>query len=152
MPPITDARAPALTIGELSRQTGVNVETIRYYERVQMLPAPPRTAGGRRAYGAPHRRALRFIRRARDLGFSLNEVRTLLDLDGAERASCAEVRKIASVHLASVRAKLADLARLESILSRAVAQCADDATQICPMLDILDAEQGNGQVGVVLGG
>ena len=59
MPPITDARAPALTIGELSRQTGVNVETIRYYERVQMLPAPPRTAGGRRAYDTPHRRALR---------------------------------------------------------------------------------------------
>jgi hypothetical protein len=56
------------------------------------------------------------------------------------------------VHLASIRTKLVDLARLESILSRAVAQCADDATQICPMLDILDAEQGNGQVGVVLGG
>ncbi len=138
MPSITDARAPALSIGELSRETGVNVETIRYYERVHMLPAPPRTAGGRRAYDARHRRALWFIRRARDLGFSLNEVRALLDLDGAGRASCAEVREIASVHLASVRAKLADLARLESILSMAVAQCAGDAAPTCPVLDILD--------------
>ena len=141
MPPITEMRAPPLSIGELSRLTGVHIETIRYYERVKMLPAPPRTTGGRRTYGANHRRTLGFIRRARDLGFSLDEVRALLDLDGSGRASCAEVREIASHHLAGIRAKLADLARLEAVLSKTVAQCVSNVTPACPVLDILDAER-----------
>jgi MerR family mercuric resistance operon transcriptional regulator len=142
MQPITQTRAPSLSIGELSRITGVHIETIRYYERVKMLPAPPRTAGGRRTYGAKHRRALGFIRRARDWGFSLDEIRALLDLDGSGRASCAEVQEIASHHLASVRAKLADLARLEAVLSETVGKCAGNIAPACPVLDILDAERG----------
>ena len=142
MPPITKMRAPPLSIGELSRLTGVHIETIRYYERVKMLPAPPRTTGGRRTYGANHRRTLGFIRRARDLGFSLDDIRTLLDLDGSGRASCAEVQEIAGHHLASVRAKLADLTRLEAVLSETVAQCAGNLTPVCPVLDILDNERG----------
>ena len=114
MQAITDERGASLSIGALSQQTGVHIETIRYYERVKMLAAPPRTEGGRRVYSQSHRRTLGFIRRARDLGFSLDEIRALLDLDGSGRASCAEVREIASHHLVNVRAKLADLARLES--------------------------------------
>ena len=106
MQPITDKREGSLSIGALSQQTGVHIETIRYYERIKMLAAPPRTAGGRRVYGERHRRTLGFIRRARDLGFNLDEIRALLDLDGSGRASCAEVREIASWHLANVRAKL----------------------------------------------
>jgi MerR family mercuric resistance operon transcriptional regulator len=137
-----DTRGASNSIGELSRLTGVHIETIRYYERVKMLPAPPRTQGGRRAYGQSHRRTLGFIRRARDLGFSLDEIRALMDLDGSRRPSCAEVREIASLHLINVRAKLADLARLETTLSEAIAQCAANVTPVCPMLDILETGRG----------
>jgi MerR family mercuric resistance operon transcriptional regulator len=74
----TGSRAETFSIGELSRLTGVNIETIRYYERVDMIPAPPRTEGGRRVYGPTERRLLGFVRRARELGFTLSEIRTLL--------------------------------------------------------------------------
>ena len=117
----------------------MNIETIRYYERIKMLPAPPRTASGRRVYGPAEKRILAFIRRSRELGFTLEEIRALLDLGGPERASCADVHKIASAHLAKVRSKLSDLAKLEAFLSETVARCADGAAPDCPVLDILDA-------------
>jgi MerR family mercuric resistance operon transcriptional regulator len=141
MPSIKEMRAAPFSIGELSRLTGVNIETIRYYERVKMLPAPPRTTGGRRTYDLSHRRTLGFIRRSRALRFTLDEIRALLDLGSSGRASCAEVREIASRHLVSIRAKLADLARLEAILSETVAQCAANVSPDCPVLDILDTER-----------
>ena len=140
-----DQRGELLLIGELSRLTGVHIETIRYYERVKMLPAPPRTEAGRRTYGQNHRRTLGFIRRARDLGFSHDEIRALLDLDEPGRASCAEVQEIASRHLANVRTKLADLTRLEAVLSETVAQCAGNLASHCPVLDILDTERASGK-------
>jgi MerR family transcriptional regulator, mercuric resistance operon regulatory protein len=136
---ITSPRAENISIGELSRFSGVNIETIRYYERIKMLPAPPRTASGRRVYGPAEKRTLAFIRRSRDLGFALEEIRALLDLGGPERASCADVHKIASAHLAKVRGKLSDLAKLEAILAETVAGCSDGASPDCPVLDILDA-------------
>jgi MerR family mercuric resistance operon transcriptional regulator len=142
MQPVTDPRAAPLSIGELSRLTGVHIETIRYYERIKMLPSPPRTVGGRRTYDQSHRRTLGFIRRGRDLGFNLDEIRALLDLDGSGQASCADVREIASLHLANVRAKLADLARLEALLSETVAKCTGNKTPPCPVLDILDTARG----------
>ena len=77
MPAIRDARTEGFTIGKLSDLTGVNIETIRYYEKIGMLPAPPRTESGRRIYGLAESRILAFIRRSRELGFSLNEVRAL---------------------------------------------------------------------------
>jgi MerR family transcriptional regulator, mercuric resistance operon regulatory protein len=141
MQPITDKRERSLSIGALSQQTGVHIETIRYYERIKMLAIPPRTAGGRRVYDERHRRTLGFIRRARDLGFNLDEIRALLDLDGSGRASCAEVREIASRHLANVRAKLADLVRLETVLSETVGQCVTNITPVCPVLGIIDTER-----------
>jgi MerR family mercuric resistance operon transcriptional regulator len=82
---------------------------------------------------------LAFIRRSRDLGFTLEEVRALLTLGGPGRAPCADVHKIASAHLANVRNKLVDLMKLESILAETVAQCSDGATPDCPVLDVLDA-------------
>jgi MerR family transcriptional regulator, mercuric resistance operon regulatory protein len=138
MAAITDARVAALSIGELSRRTGVHIETIRYYEKIEMLPAPPRTEGGRRVYGQSHVRTLAFIRRARELGFTPGEIRALLDLGSPERVSCAEVREIASAHLTSVRAKQADLAKLETILAGAIARCTGEAAPACPVLDVLD--------------
>jgi MerR family mercuric resistance operon transcriptional regulator len=145
---ITHSRAEALSIGQLSRHSGVNIETIRYYERIDMLPAPPRTASGRRVYGPAEARTLAFIRRSRDLGFTLEEIRALLALRGPEHAPCADVHRIASAHLANIRQKLSDLTRLESILAETVAQCTDGATPDCPVLDILDAgRQGEAPAG-----
>jgi MerR family mercuric resistance operon transcriptional regulator len=116
----------------------VNIETIRYYERIKVLPPPPRTEGGRRVYDPKDKRLLAFVRRGRELGFTLDEVRTLLDLGAPAHASCAEVREIASTRLADVRAKISDLARLEAILAEAVAKCTGDTVPVCPVLDVLD--------------
>ena len=138
MCPITDARADAITIGELSRRTGVHVETIRYYEKVKMLPLPQRTAGGRRLYGPVETRILAFIRRARELGFTPDEVRALLDLGGPEKASCAEVRTLATRHLTDIRAKIADLRKLERLLAETIAKCSGRRVPDCPVIDILD--------------
>ena len=135
---ITGARARALTIGDLSEHTGVNIETIRYYERIKMFPAPPRTAGGRRVYDAAHLRILAFIRRSRELGFSLDQVRALIRLGGPAKASCREVRDIASHHLDDIRAKIADLRKLERLLTKTVARCTGTTAPECPVLDILD--------------
>ncbi|MGG6547635.1 UNVERIFIED_CONTAM: MerR family transcriptional regulator, partial [Prevotella sp. 15_C9] len=85
-----------MTIGKLSELTGVNIETIRYYERIGMLPAPPRTVSGRRIYDSTDVRTLAFIRRSRELGFSLDEIRSLIRLSGPAKATCREVREIAA--------------------------------------------------------
>src|SRR5262245_65197075 len=100
-------------IGELARRSGVNIETIRYYERIGLLPRPWRTASGYRHYGEVDVRRLAFIRRSRELGFSLEQVRELLDLAQDQGRTCAEVRAVAETQLASVRSKLADLRRME---------------------------------------
>jgi MerR family mercuric resistance operon transcriptional regulator len=138
---ITSSRAENLPIGELSKQSGVNIETIRYYERVKMLAPPQRTANGRRAYDSTDRRILVFIRRSRELGFSLDEIRALLRLGGPEKASCREVRYIAAHHLEDIRAKLRDLKKLERLLADTIAQCSGKTAPDCPVLDILDIER-----------
>jgi MerR family mercuric resistance operon transcriptional regulator len=137
---ITAARAPELTIGRLSELTGVNIETIRYYERTKVLPAPPRTASGRRVYQSADIRTLAFLRRARELGFSLGEIRALLRLGGPEKASCREVRRIAAHHLDDIRAKISDLRKLERLLAKTVAQCTGTTALDCPVIDILDIQ------------
>lgn len=126
--------------GELARRTGVNLETIRYFERIGMLAAPPRTEGGHRIYDEAHVRALGFIRRARDLGFAPDEVRAILALGGPGKACCAEVRDIAAHHLEQVRAKMADLARLEQLLAGTIAHCSGDAVPECAVIDMLRPE------------
>jgi MerR family mercuric resistance operon transcriptional regulator len=130
--------AAALSIGGLSRQTGVKIETIRYYERIKMLPAPPRTASGRRVYGPAERQTLGFIRRSRELGFTLDEIRALLTLSAKdERNACVQVRAIAKAHLAEVRAKIADLRAMERVLAEAVRRCDADEAPGCPLIDAL---------------
>lgn len=130
-----------LTIGRLAAAAGVNLETVRYYERIKLMPPPARTASGHRAYEVGHVRRLAFIRRARELGFSIQDIRALLALADPSRASCAEVREIARTHLDEVRAKLADLAKLEHFLAETVSQCSGEAAPSCPVLDILGAQQ-----------
>src|SRR6476646_8602748 len=132
---VTNARTDGMAIGELSKLTGVHVETIRYYERIKMLPKPPRTAGGRRTYGATHVRVLAFIKRSRELGFSPDDVRTLLRLGGPDKASCRQVREIALDHLSDIRARISDLRKLERLLKKAVARCAGTTAPECPVLE-----------------
>jgi MerR family mercuric resistance operon transcriptional regulator len=138
---ITSSRVENLPIGELSKQSSVNIETIRYYERVKMLAPPPRTASGRRVYDSTDLRILVFIRRARELGFSLDAIRALLRLGGPEKASCREVREIAAHHLEDIRAKLGDLKKLERLLAKTVARCSGKTAPDCPVLDILDIQR-----------
>ena len=138
---ITSSRAATLLIGELSRRSGVNIETIRYYERIKLLSTPLRTSNGRRVYDSTDHRILVFIRRSRELGFSLDEIRALLRLGGPEKASCREVREIATHHLQDIRSKLHDLKKLERLLATTVSRCSGRTAPDCPVLDILDIQR-----------
>lgn len=126
-----------MRIGELAEQTGCQVETIRYYERVGVLPEPQRGQNNYRYYGELHRRRLQFVRRCRDLGFSLDEVRTLLGMIDGGSKSCAEVEALARGHIEEVRAKLADLRKMESRLGDLVARCHGGNTPDCSFLEAL---------------
>jgi MerR family mercuric resistance operon transcriptional regulator len=125
------------TIGDLSRLTGVNVETIRYYERMGLMPRPPRTLGGHRAFGPEDLRTLAFIKRSRDLDFGLHDIRALLTLR-ATGVRCVDVKAIASRHLRQVRARLRRLAELELTLAAAVERCPDDASADCSVLELIE--------------
>lgn len=125
-------------IGGLSSRSGVNVETIRYYERIGVLAKPPRTSSGYRFYRPSDVERLVFIRRARDLGFSLDDVRRLLALADGRSRSCRRVRDIAATHLADVRTKLSDLQRMEQVLVDLVDSCADGTLPACPLLETLN--------------
>lgn len=130
----------AFTIGQLAARAGVNLETIRYYERIGLMPEPARSAGGYRLYDEAHRQRLTFIRRGRELGFGIDEIRSLLDLAQPERRSCDDVRLIAAAQLEAVRAKLGDLHRLEAILTDTVQRCgAQPSTPTCPVLEMLES-------------
>ena len=124
-------------IGVLSTRTGCHVETIRYYERAGLLPAPERTGGGYRLYGTVELRRLAFIRRARALGFSIKEIRALLGLADHTRRPCAEARLVAAKHLEDVRAKIADLRSMERVLTETVARCGAVAGRHCPLIEAL---------------
>lgn len=111
------------TIGALARETGVKVETIRFYEREGLIPSPPRTAGNYRLYGSAHVRRLIFIRRARNLGFPLDGVRALLALADQPDRPCGEVDALVIAQEREVERKIADLVRLRDALDRLAHQC-----------------------------
>ena len=138
---ITVLRATGMSIGQLSELTGVNIETIRYYEKIGLLPPASRAANGRRVYRAVEHRILAFVRRSRELGFSLNDIRALLRLGGPDKASCRQVREIAAHHLADIRAKIGDLRKLENLLATTVSLCSGTTAPECPVLAILDIER-----------
>ena len=134
------AQRAGIQIGELSRRTGCNIVTIRYYEQIALLPAPARSAGRYRVYDTADVRRLAFIRRSRELGFTLDEVRTLLSLSADDgQDTCANVREVAERHLADVRAKIADLQAMEHVLADAVRRCAAGEVPGCPIIDALSA-------------
>lgn len=123
-------------IGEAARQSGVGIETIRYYEREGIIPPAGRTASGRRVYSGEEVSRLRFIRTCRDLGFSIADIRQLMDLCGDAAPSCARAETVGRRQLQAVRARMADLARIEAALEELLGSC--DGTQAaCPMLGAL---------------
>lgn len=126
-----------MNIGELARTAGTNAETIRYYEHIGLLPPPPRTAGNYRDYSAAHVGRLAFARRARALGFSIEQVRALLDLADRKEESCHAVDAIAREHLADVKGKLADLAALRRELESMIGQCRHGTVGECRIIEAL---------------
>jgi MerR family mercuric resistance operon transcriptional regulator len=130
---------PRISIGELSRRTGVNIETIRYFEKVKLIETPPRTQGGHRLYDERHVRTLGFVRRARELGFTQDELRGLLGLGGPASACCDEVREIAVHHLRQVQRKITDLTAIERLLSATVEQCSGGHVPDCPVIDMIES-------------
>ena len=125
------------TIGALSKGTGCNIETIRYYERIGLMPKPSRSPGGHRLYEEDHLRRLTFIRRSRELGFTLEEVRGLLRLVDGGSYTCAEVKALTLDHAAEVRRKVADLRKLERVLKEMAAECDGGEVPECPIIDTL---------------
>lgn len=126
-----------MNIGALARAADTKPETIRYYEHIGLLPAPPRTAGNYRDYSAAHVRRLAFTRRARELGFSIEQIRALLDLADRTEQSCEAVDAIARAHLAEVKRKLADLASLSRELDSLIVQCRHGTVAECRILEAL---------------
>ena len=131
-----------MKIGELSAQTDCKIETIRYYEKTGLLPEPARSAGGYRDYGDDHLRRLSFIRRCRELGFSIEEIRGLLALVDGGTYTCSDVKKITMEHVNSIQQKIIDLKKLEKTLSNIASQCAGNNTPECPIIDALFESKG----------
>jgi MerR family mercuric resistance operon transcriptional regulator len=128
-----------LTIGQLAKAAEVNVETIRYYQRRRLLPQPGKPAGGFRRYSPALVRRVRFIKRAQAIGFTLQEIASLLSLDDAH--ACAETRALAARKLASIDRKLADLAAMREALAGLVRQCDSAAgASPCPIIGVLDRD------------
>ncbi|MFQ6023183.1 MAG: helix-turn-helix domain-containing protein [Acidiferrobacterales bacterium] len=126
-----------ITIGTLSERTGCNIETIRYYERIGVMPEPPRTQGGHRLYGEEHLKRLNFVCRSRALGFTLDQVRGLLCFVDRGDYTCADVKAMTLEHLEGVRRRIADLRRLEKVLKDMAAQCEGGKVPDCPMIEVL---------------
>ena len=129
-----DRKRDDLTIKELAALAGVGVETVRFYQRKGLTPEPPRPAGAIRRYGAADVERLRFVKSAQSLGFSLNEVAELLQLE--DGAHCKEASSLAESKLADIRCKLAELSRMEAVLSGLVKACHVGRSKVsCPLID-----------------
>ena len=131
-----------LTIGELAQQGGVNLETIRYYERKGLLPKPPRTPSGYRAFPETTVRRIRFIKQAQELGFSLREINELLELRIALGGTQADVRKRATAKISDIEEKISRLRSMKRALERLTATCCGDgAASDCPILESLSSKR-----------
>ncbi|QQR40060.1 MerR family transcriptional regulator [Devosia rhizoryzae] len=126
-----------IAIGKVSEATGVKIPTIRYYEQIGLLPAPPRTEGNRRTYDRKDAERLTFIRHSRELGFEIDQIRTLLDLQDRPYQSCADADTIAKARLLEVKDKIASLKALGAELERMVEGCSHGRVESCQVIEIL---------------
>ncbi len=126
-----------MKISEAAAASGCHLETIRYYERLGLIPEPSRTPSGYRAYGPAEVDRLRFISRGRELGFSLDEIRSLLRLNDEPQMSCGEVDRLARAHLADIRSRISELQRMAKELKHVIAGCAGGKRGTCAILDAL---------------
>ena len=126
-------------IGSAAKQTGCKIETIRYYESIGLLEDPGRTQGGHRTYNVQHIRRLKFIRRSRELGFSLDEIRGLLELAVDSEKTCSQVRDVTLAHLADIRGKIRDLAQMERVLEDLASECDSKTSPCCPIIESLSS-------------
>lgn len=126
-----------IAIGKVSEASGVKVTTVRFYEQIGLLPVPPRTEGGRRTYGREDVERLTFIRHSRELGFEIDQIRTLLQLQDRPDQSCEEADVIAKARLVEVREKIASLMALQAELERMVDGCSHGRVETCKVIDIL---------------
>lgn len=133
---VTNTRA-TFSISELARSTGCNLETVRYYERIGLMQEPQRTQGGHRFYETGAVRRLTFIRRARELGFTIDDIRSLLGLVDRRAVTCGEVQTITNHQLQSVQGKIADLRKLEIVLAEMTVSCAGGNVPECPVIEAL---------------
>ena len=132
----------ALTINKVAKAADIGVETVRFYERQGLIAQPPRRQSGYRQYPPDTIRRLRFIRRAKDLGFTLKEIGELLDLRVDPTRSCTDVRALAKAKMADIEAKMLDLARIQAALTELVRTCRGKGpTSACPILDALDERE-----------
>jgi len=127
-------------IGEIAKRVGLGNETIRYYEQAGILPSAERAENGYRLYSDDHLKCLRFIKRSRELGFSLEKVRSLLSLSNKADMTCKSVKAITESHLEEVRRNIADLQAMEKYLTEMVHPCSGDNSKSCPILDVLFSE------------
>lgn len=123
--------------GSLAKQTGVNIETIRYYEKIGLIPDPNRSSGGHRIYEQSHLKRLSFVRRSRELGFTLHEIRELLELVDGGDYTCAEVRDRTMIHLDDVATKIRDLQKMQRTLKTMASKCDGGLVPECPIVDAL---------------
>src|SRR5436190_21513226 len=132
-----------MKIGEMASATATNIETVRYYEKIGLLPAPARTGSNYRSYGPEHLARLSFVRRARDLGFSIEQVRALVDLSQRRGHDCAMVDALAKSHLVEVDRKIADLMALRRELGAVIQSCAGGTVADCRILEALAPDSSN---------
>jgi DNA-binding transcriptional MerR regulator len=126
-----------LSIGELSRKTGVKVPTIRYYEQMNLVTAPERSEGNQRRYSTAELERLTFIKHARDLGLKIEAIRELLELSSHPEKPCTDANRIAEDHLASIRERIKQLQRLETELERITTRCHGDTIEKCYVIEAL---------------
>jgi len=126
-----------MRIGQLSKETDCKIETVRYYEKIGLMPEPPRTEGGYRIYDKDGLKRLLFIRRSRKLGFAIEEIRALLRLVDGGGYSCSDIKEIALEHINSIHQKILYLNRLEKSLSRIASRCSGNTAPECPIIDAL---------------
>ncbi len=126
-----------MTIGKLAAATHCKPETIRYYEQAGLLPAPARSPAGYRLYSESHRRRLAFIRKGRDLGFSLADIGAMLDLTEEQQSSCCEISRLSRQHLATIEDKIQKLNALSIELNKLITQCSDEKISECRIIEAL---------------